>query len=92
MRFDLLLIDQPGKHSRRPVAGVTNQTFRLNVELVLDPIYHRLRRFYFCRSIGSGRLNIDDDAGLEVDQIVGRIGKEGGPTRCCRPRCRWIRQ
>jgi hypothetical protein len=35
----------------------------------------------------SGRLNIDDDAGVDVDQIIGRVSEERWTSRSCSPAC-----
>ena len=48
----------------------------LELEALLDPFDHRPRRLDFRGAMGSGRLDIDDDAGLHVDQVVGRVGVE----------------
>jgi len=47
--------------------GLTDKTLGLQIESLLDPIDHRLRGIVLFGAVRGGRLNIDDDAGADVD-------------------------
>ncbi len=84
---DLLLIDQPGEHGGRPIIRIVNRPLRFQAELVFHPRQHRSCGFHFIRLVDRGVFDIDDEADLQVNQIMGRIGehrrstKRGGPGR-----------
>jgi len=85
VRFDSLLIDQPGKHRRRSVGGIANQTLWSDVKALLDALDHEFGRFNFCRAAGLSRFHINNNAVSGVDQIVRRVGEEGAVACGSRP-------
>jgi len=85
VRFDLLFIDHPAQHFRSAIGGVANQSSRRKIEALFDPVDHRLGRIYFVTPVRRCGLDIDDDPGLYVDQVVGRVRIERWSTGCCGP-------
>ena len=47
---------------------------RLDLEPFLDAIHHDLGGVHLVRAVCGRGLDVEDDAGLGVDQVVGRIG------------------
>ena len=74
------------------VGGVADQTIGLHAEALLDPLDHRLGRFDLLRSMRWRGLDVHDDPGLQIDQVVGRVGVERRPARCGGPARRGIGQ
>ena len=73
---------------RGAVGRVADQAFGLEVEAFLDPIDHRLGRVDLFGPVRRRSLDVDDDASVDIDQVVGRVGVERraagrcGPARC----------
>ena len=87
MRLDPLFVDQPGKRLGRAVGGVGDQALRVEAEAVERARDHVARRLVLGLPDRRGRLDIDDDGVLEVDEIVGGVEEmrlaaiRGGPAR-----------
>src|SRR5262249_31388317 len=76
MGRDLLVVDEPVECWRRAVGRVSRQSRGLDAEALLGPLDHRLRRTDFGLADRTRGLDIHDDAALNIDQVVVRIGKE----------------
>ena len=74
--LDPLLIDQPVQHLGRAVGGVANQPGRVEIEAFARALDHPLGRRHLGLADRRRRLDIDDDRVVDIDQVVGRIGKE----------------
>ena len=85
MWFDLLLVHQPVQHLGATVSGITDHVCGLQIKSLLDPIDHSLGRIALFGAVRGGPLNVDDDAGVDVDQIICRVGKECWTPRSCGP-------
>ena len=73
---DALLLDQPVQHRSCPVSGVPDKPLWLETEALLGSFDHAL----CCADLNrAGRLNVNDDAELHVDQIIVGVSEE------CRP-------
>ena len=73
---DTLLLDQPVQHRSCPVSGIGHEPFWLETKAALCSLDHGLRRADFGLADGPGRLNVNDDAELHIDEIVVRVGEE----------------
>ena len=78
--LDPALIDQPGEHLGRAIAGVGRQTRRRDLEPVGGALDHCLGRRDFRLPYAGGGLHVHDHRVLEIDQIVVGIGIDGGPA------------
>lgn len=87
MRRDAFLLNHPGKHRRGAISSVADQTVRLESEMLLDPIDHRLGRFDFLRSVSERHFDIDNNSRMQIDQIVSGVSKECRAARRSRPAC-----
>ena len=76
-----LLLDHPAPASARTVGGVADEALGLEAEAFFDPIDHRLGRLDLRCAMARRRLHVDDDPGLQIDQVVRRVGEEGWPAR-----------
>ena len=76
---DTLLLDQPVQHRSGPVSGIGDKPLRLETEALLCSLDHSLRRTDLGLANRAGRLDINDDAKLHVDEIVVGVSEE------CRP-------
>src|ERR1700730_10447953 len=85
---DALLLDQPVQHRSRPVCGIGRKPLRLETEALLCSLDHGLRRTDLGLTNGAGRLDVNDDAELHVDEIVVGVSEEcrllvsPGPLGC----------
>jgi len=68
MRRDTLLLDQPVQHRSRPVSGIGRKPLRLETEALLGSLNHGLCRAELGLANGAGRLDVNDDAELHVDE------------------------
>jgi hypothetical protein len=75
MRLDTLLVDQPAEHLGRAVAGVGSKPLRLQSKAALSPFDHPLGGSDLGLANRCGRLDIDDDAVLEIDEVVGLVAE-----------------
>ena len=91
MRFNTFLINHPAEDFSGSICGVTNQTLWFYLKSRFNSINHRLGRVHFFPAIRCRRFNINDDADIQINQVVCRIGKKGWTTRCCSPTGRRIR-
>src|SRR6202790_4725682 len=73
---DTLLLDQPVQHRSRPVCGIGRKPLRLETEALLGSLDHGLRRTDLGLTNGAGRLDVNDDAELHVDEIVVGVSEE----------------
>src|SRR5271163_2852838 len=84
MRLDTALVHQPGEVLGRTIGGVSRQPLRPQAEALLRTVDHPLLRCHLGLANRGGRLNIDDDRVLQVDQVIGAVGEEGEPAiRTC---------
>jgi hypothetical protein len=83
MARDTLLLDQPVQHRSRPVSGIGRKPIRLEAEALYGPLDHGLRRADLGWTNGAGRLDVDDDTELHVDEIVVGVSSDwiGRPSR-----------
>jgi hypothetical protein len=72
MRRDLLLLDQPPEHRGRTISHVTDQALRFEVEPLLDALDHSPGGVDFGRPPSGRRFDIDNDSGLDINQVIGR--------------------
>src|ERR1700724_343466 len=86
MRLDPFVVDHPAQQLGITVVHVADQPLRLQVKPFLDALDHRPCRLDFSRPQGWRRFDIDDDAGLHIDQIVGRVGIKRWPVHRRPPR------
>jgi len=85
MRLDTLFYDHPGQELGRAVSGISDQFFCGFREVFLDAFDPGLRRPDFLSAMCRGRLDIHDNAGLGIHQVVGRVGVIRRATGCRRP-------
>jgi hypothetical protein len=85
MRLDTALMHQPGEVFGRSVGGVGRQPLRPQAEALLRTVDHALLRRHLGLADRGGRLDVDDDGVLQVDQVVGAVGEEGEPAVRARP-------
>ena len=71
---------QPGEVLGRTVGGVGRQPLRPQAEALLRAVDHPLLRRHLGLADRGGRLDIDDDGALQVDQVVRALGEEGEPA------------
>src|SRR5437588_5608177 len=76
MRRDAFRLDQPIQHRSCPVSSIGHKPFRLETEALFCPFDHGLRRTDLGLTNGTGRLDVNDDAELHIDEIVVRVSKE----------------
>ena len=88
--LDAPLLDQPGKVLGRAKSAVGSWPLGIELEAILGAIDHRARGADLRLPDGSAGLDIDDDGMVEVDQIVGGIGKEGMALVGAGPLSGWI--
>jgi len=87
MRRYLSLVDQLVEVSTRTVGRISSKQFGLDGEALLGAFDHSPGRANLGLADGAGRLDIHDDADLQVDQIVVRIAEKrraphgAGPLR-----------
>jgi hypothetical protein len=84
MRLDSVLIDQPAEHLGRAIGAIAHEPSRVETEAVdraLEDFGLPDRR---CR------FDINNDSVLDIDQIVGGIGKVRLPSMGSGPSRRWI--
>ena len=77
--------DQPGEHLGRAIGAVGGQPLGLEAEAVLGALDHGARRADLGLADRRGRLDVDDDGVVEVDQVVGGVGEEGVPLQRAGP-------
>ena len=92
MRRDVLLLDHPVEHRRHAVGGVADEALGSEAEAFCDPLDHRLGRFDLLCPMRGRRLDVHDDPGLQIDEVVGRVGVGGRPARSRGPPGGWIGQ
>lgn len=71
--------------ARWSIAGVGDQPLRAKSEGPMRPIDHPALRGDLGLADGGGRLHVHDDRVLQVDQIIGAVGEEGGSRRTAPP-------
>jgi hypothetical protein len=76
MRLDPMVIDEPAEHLGRAVGAVAGEPGRIEIEAVDRSLDHALGRGHLGLADGGGRLAVDDDSMVEVDEVVGGIGEE----------------
>ena len=76
MRCDALVLDHPAQHRSGAIGGVADEATGLETETLLDAVDHRPRRVDLLRSVRGRSLDVDDDPGLQIDKVVGRVGEE----------------
>src|SRR5277367_4805378 len=73
---DAFLLDQPVQHWSGPVSGISNKPLRLETKALLCSFDHGLRRADLGLTNRAGRLDINDDPELHVDEIIVGVSKE----------------
>jgi hypothetical protein len=68
---DALLLDHPIEHRHYAIGGVTDKALRPEAEAICNSLDHRLGRCHLLGAQGWGGFDVDDDAGAQVDQVVG---------------------
>jgi hypothetical protein len=76
MGRDTLFLDQPVQHRSGPVSGIADNPLRLKTEALLCSLDHGLCRADLGLPNGAGGLDVNDDAELQVDEIVVGISEE----------------
>ena len=76
VRRDPLLIDNPIERLGRAIGRIGGKVLRLEVKSFLGSLDHRLRRADLGLTDGSGSFDVNNDAELDVNEIVIGIGKE----------------
>jgi hypothetical protein len=85
---DALLLDQPVQHRSCPIGGIGCEPLWLETEAFLCSLDHGLRRTDLGLTNSTRRFDINDDAELDVDEIVVGVGEEcrslmsPGPLGC----------
>src|SRR5580700_3559841 len=69
---------------------IGGKVVRLEIEALFSPFDHRLRRINLSLTNGSGSLDINDDAELDINEIIIGIGKECWPAHRSGPLRGWI--
>src|SRR6202521_4852877 len=82
MRRDPFLLYQPAEHRRYAIGHLTNQPLRFQLEPFLDALDHGPGRLDFSCPPGRRRFDINNDASLHIDQIVGRVGVKRWAIHC----------
>jgi hypothetical protein len=81
VRRDLLLIDDPVERICRAISRIGREIGGLDLETLLCPLDHCLSRTNLCLANGTASFDIHDDAELDVDEIIVRIGEESWPSQ-----------
>jgi hypothetical protein len=92
MRRDVLLLHHPGEDLRRSVRAIGAEPLWLQSKAGFRTVEHGSGRAHLGASADTGRLDIDDDRCLKVDEIIISVSEEGVPlvsTRPLRRRVRW---
>lgn len=71
-----LLLDQPVQHRSSPVRGIPDKPLWLETKALLCSFDHCPRRSDLGLANGAGRLDINDDAELYVDEIIVGVSEE----------------
>ncbi|HUC09452.1 MAG TPA: hypothetical protein VL985_03390 [Stellaceae bacterium] len=77
---------QPADHQAGSIGGVGRQPLRLEAKALLGSLEHRLGRGDFRAPARRCRLDVDDNRLLQIDQIIGAIGKSDLPLPFVGPR------
>jgi len=80
MRLDAPLGHKPTQHLGRPVSAVAEEPAWLESQALHRTFDHALCSENFCLPDCGGRFDVNDDRVIGIDQIVGRVGKEGLPA------------
>lgn len=75
VRLDPVLVEQPPQHLGGAIGAVTKNPARIKIEPFERALDHALGGQHFRLADRRGRLDIDDDRVLNVDQVVRRIRK-----------------
>jgi len=75
-----LLINQPAEHLGRTIGAVADDLGRAEIEAGGRALDHAFGGQNFSLPDRCGCLDVDNDRVLKVDQIIGRVGKEGLPA------------
>src|SRR5262249_36564724 len=90
MRRDLRFVDQPVEVGARTVGRIASKPLGLDVKALLGALDHSPGRAHLGLADGARRLDVHDDAGLHVNQIIVRVGKERRSAHGPRPLRRGI--
>src|SRR6056297_1463052 len=80
-----LAVDQPAQHRPGAIGRVRDQALGMQVELLLYPFQHGLRRADLGLPDRAGRLNVDNDTMIRVDQVIVGIAEECRSLAGCSP-------
>src|SRR5262245_23240066 len=85
-----MLVDRAAEHLGRAISAVTEEPARIEIEPFERALNHAFGSQHLRLPDCRGRLDIDDDRVLDVDQVVRRVGEEGlAAVRPC-PARRWV--
>src|SRR6516162_5718189 len=87
----LLLIDDPVERICRAISRIGGEIGGLDLETLLRPLDHCFSCTNLCLAYRTGGFDIHDDAELDVDEIIVRIGEESWPSHRAGPLRGWIR-
>src|SRR6476659_6458710 len=90
VRCDLLLVDDPVERIRRTISRIGGEIGGFNVEPLLGPLDHCFSCTDLCLPNGAGGFDVQDDAELNVNEIIVRIGEERWPSHRAGPLCAWV--
>jgi hypothetical protein len=77
MWLDVFLVAHPAQELSSTIGRISNQLFGSHFEALLEPFDHGPGGLYFQCPIGRCGFHIDNDTGVGVDQIVGRVSIKG---------------
>ena len=88
--LNAVLIDKPAKHLGRTVGAVAHQSGGVEIEALHRAFDHAFGGENLRLPDRGGRLDIDDDRIVGIDQIICRVGEEGLPAMSAGPARRRI--
>ena len=92
MRFDPLLFHQPTIHLVSAASAIAGEMLWIEAKAHHHPLDHGARGTNLSLAKGTRRFDIDDNRVVDIDQIVGGLGKERRPAMSSGPlssRIRW---
>jgi hypothetical protein len=77
---DVLLIDDPIERLCRALGRVGSNVLRLEIETLLSPLDHHLRRMDLGLPNGARSFYVNDDPELDINEVIFGIGEERWPS------------
>lgn len=84
--------DHLAEHRCCAIGRIAHKAVRFEIPTPFDPVHHRPDRFNLLRTVRWCGIDIHDDPCVQVNQIVGRVGKKRRPTWSGGPSRSWIGQ